>query len=68
MERLLKKISKKNTKGETPLHTAAIRGSSRLGTVLSEMPMITICWAQAYFKAKISFQSKEDFEFVSKTA
>ena len=30
VDRLLKKISKKNTKGETPLHTAAIRGSSRL--------------------------------------
>ena len=26
LERLLKKISKKNGKGETPLHTAAIRG------------------------------------------
>jgi hypothetical protein len=30
VDRLIKKISKKNTKGETPLHTAAIRGSSRL--------------------------------------
>ena len=30
VDRLLKKISKKNTKGETPLHTAAIRGSTRL--------------------------------------
>ena len=26
LERLFKKISKKNGKGETPLHTAAIRG------------------------------------------
>ena len=31
LERLLKKISKRNSKGETPLHTAAIRGSPRLG-------------------------------------
>ena len=30
LERLLKKISKRNSKGETPLHTAAIRGSPRL--------------------------------------
>ena len=30
VDRLLKKISKKNTKGETLLHTAAIRGSTRL--------------------------------------
>ena len=29
LERLLKKISKKNGKGETPLHTAAIRGKER---------------------------------------
>ena len=30
LERLFKKISKRNSKGETPLHTAAIRGSPRL--------------------------------------
>ena len=37
MDRLLKKISKKNTKGETPLHTAAIRGSGRLVKQLLKM-------------------------------
>ena len=37
VDRLLKKISKKNTKGETPLHTAAIRGSSRLVRQLLQM-------------------------------
>jgi len=37
VDRLLKKISKKNTKGETPLHTAAIRGSSRLVKQLLKM-------------------------------
>lgn len=30
IDRLIKKISKRNSKGETPLHTAAIRGSSKL--------------------------------------
>jgi len=37
VDRLIKKISKKNTKGETPLHTAAIRGSSRLVKQLLKM-------------------------------
>ena len=37
VERLLKKISKKNAKGETPLHTAAIRGSARLVRQLLQM-------------------------------
>ena len=37
VDRLLKKISKKNTKGETPLHTAAIRGSARLVRQLLQM-------------------------------
>merc|ERR1719167_1701123 len=37
VDRLMKKISKKNGKGETPLHTAAIKGSRRLVKTLLQL-------------------------------